>query len=222
VLSSWTLIRGLLSGTLSAEAAEQVTSTNSAEKLTVADEILMERVQAGDKNALAALYDRYCRLILSVGLRILRDAGEAQELVQEVFLYIFQKSESFDPGKSSLRSWAVQIAYSRALNRREYLALRRFYDCCQIDEVLQSASSDFSPEEMGQVAEIRALLESALEKLTTLQRTTIEMFFLEGYSLAEISGKLNETLGNTRHHYYRALEKLRETVKYSALQCSRR
>src|SRR6266481_3472058 len=85
------------------------------------DEFVMRRIQSGDKQALGVLYDRYSRLILSVGLRILRDSSEAQELVQDVFLYVFQKSQDFNASKASLKSWIVQIAYSRAFNKREYL-----------------------------------------------------------------------------------------------------
>jgi RNA polymerase sigma-70 factor (ECF subfamily) len=180
----------------------------------------MHGIQAGDKQALALLYDRHSRLVLSVGLRILRDSSEAQELVQDVFLYVFQKSGDFDPSKGSLRSWLVQIAYSRAFNKREYLTLRRFYDYCHIDEALDSAPSDFSPEQLGQITELRELLQSAFVELTAGQRTTLEMFFWEGYSLREISSHLKETLGNTRNHYYRGLEKLREMVKLSLAHSS--
>lgn len=68
-----------------------------------------------------------------MGLRILRDSSKAQELVQDVFLYVFRKSQDFDPSKSCLRTWLIQIAYSRGFNKWEYLALRRFYDYRHID-----------------------------------------------------------------------------------------
>lgn len=60
------------------------------------DEAVMQRVQAGDKQALGIIYDRYSRLILTIGLRILKDVSEAQELLQEVFLQLFQSSSDFD------------------------------------------------------------------------------------------------------------------------------
>jgi RNA polymerase sigma-70 factor, ECF subfamily len=180
-----------------------------------ADEFIMSCVQSGDKQALSALYDRYASLVLSVGLRILRDASEAQELVQDVFLYVFQKSQDFDASKSRLRSWLIQIAYSRAFNKREYLLLRRFYDYREIEEVIDSVPSGFSAEQNGETLELREFLEEAFVALTELQRTTLEMFFWEGYSLREISVRLGETFGNTRNHYYRGLEKLREVLKAS-------
>jgi RNA polymerase sigma-70 factor (ECF subfamily) len=179
------------------------------------DECIMSRIQSGDKQALGLLYDRYARSVLAVGLRILRDASEAQELVQDVFLYVFQKSVDFDPEKSKLRSWLIQIAYSRAFNKREYLLLRRFYDYCEIDQVIDSVPSGFSAEKNGEASELRELLQTSFGTLTELQRATLEMFFWQGYSLREISARLNETYGNTRNHYYRGLQKLREVLSAS-------
>jgi len=221
-LSSWTVLRGLLSGVSSVDRSEEKTAWDAEKAGPVPDEILMQRVQSGDKDAVAALYDRHSRLILSVGLRILRDVGEAQELLQDVFVYVFQKSSNFDPTKSSVRSWVLQIAYSRALNKREYLTLRRFYDYRQIDDAVHAVSSDLSPERMREISEIRELLESAFGMLSGVQRTTLQMFFWQGYSLREISDQLKETVGNTRHHYYRALETLREVLKPSVSSCRNR
>ena len=216
-MSSSTVLRGLISTVASvakkAEPRANGESLHSASELT--DEFIMGCIQSGDKQALSALYDRHARLILSVGLRILRDSSEAQELVQDVFLYVFQKSQDFDPAKSKLRSWLIQIAYSRAFNKREYLLLRRFYDYCEIDEVVDSVPSHFSAEKNGETLELRELLQTAFAALTEPQRTTLEMFFWEGYSLREISDRLEQTHGNTRNHYYRGLEKLKEVLSVS-------
>jgi len=215
-VSSWTTaIRDLL---LSAATVEKVSNSRAMEfsgTVDSTDEAVMRRLQAGDKQALGIIYDRYSRLILTIGLRILKDVSEAQELLQEVFLQLFQNSSDFDATKGTLRSWLVQIAYSRGFNKREYLSLRRFYDYCNIDEVLEGVASDFSAEEFGIDSELRTLIHNALQKLTPPQTATLEMF-LEGYSLREISTRLNETLGNTRNHYYRGVEKLREMLRQPA------
>lgn len=182
-----------------------------------ADHASMERAQSGDLQALGQLYERYATLVMSVGLRILHDAGEAQDLVQEVFLYMFRKRQDFDPAKSPLRTWLLQIAYSRAFNKRKYLTRRRFYDLRDIENVLDSLACDCSPERIGQRAELRKLLYEALRNLSEQQRTTLELFFWEGYSLREISVRLQETLPNTRQNYYRGLAKLRATVRHKDL-----
>jgi RNA polymerase sigma-70 factor (ECF subfamily) len=212
-MSSSTVLRGLLS----ARAAPKNAGENSCETSTktheLADEAVIHRVQCGDKQALGLLFDRYSRLVLSIALRILRDTSEAQELVQDVFLYVFNKSQTFDASKSPLKTWLVQVTYSQAFNRRQYLLVRRFYDYCHIDEVVDSVSSGFSLEAQGQIGELRELLRNAFAQLNERQRLTLQLFFFEGYSLREISAQLTQSLGNTRNHYYRGLERLREIMK---------
>ena len=226
-MTSWILLRAVLSNTTSPENAPEDNTLergSEPEALAAADLVIMERVRSGDSQAIGLIYDRYARLVMGVALRILHDSSEAQELVQEVFLYVFRKSQDFDASKSSFRTWLLQIAYSRSFNKREYLARRRFYDYRHIDEVIDSISGGGCPETNGHTSELRELLRGAMSYLNEPQRRTLEMFFWEGYSLREISTHLKETLGNTRNHYYRGLEKLRETVKLSAadLQKGRR
>ena len=67
------------------------------------DDALMVRVQAGDEAALGHLLERHARLVLGIGYRILRDAGEAQELVQDVFLHAYRKCQLFDPQRGTFR-----------------------------------------------------------------------------------------------------------------------
>jgi len=98
------------------------------------DGVMIARVQAGDEAALGILLDRYAPLVISLGSRILRDHGEAQELVQDVFLHVYRKCHLFDPKKGSFRSWLIQVASHRAFDRREYLNLHRFYDDRNLDD----------------------------------------------------------------------------------------
>jgi RNA polymerase sigma-70 factor (ECF subfamily) len=88
----------------------------------------MCHLQAGNFDALAVLFHRYHRLVLNVGLRILRDAGEAEDLMQSVFLEILRSAAQFDPLKGTTKVWILQYAYCRGFNRRQYLSLRGIYD----------------------------------------------------------------------------------------------
>ena len=88
---------------------------------------LLNRIAGGDSQALSHLFRRYSRLVHNVGQRILRDKAEADDLVQEVFLYIHRKSTLFDSSKGSTRSWIVQVAYTQALLRRRHLKAQGFY-----------------------------------------------------------------------------------------------
>ena len=117
-MSSATVLRGLISTISSGGNKSETHEAAASSCADVADELLMLRIQSGDRQALGVLYDRYSALILSVGLRILRDTNEAQELVQDVFLYVFESNQQYDCSKGQLRSWLVQIGYSRAFNKR--------------------------------------------------------------------------------------------------------
>lgn len=204
---------GALSGI--AQSAERLSQAIDASQPAgrETDEAIMFRVQGGDKDALGSLFDRYSRLILGLGLRILRDASEAQELVQEVFLYVYQKSAAFDASKASLRTWLVQITYSRAFNRRGYLQCRHFYDAHNVDDMTESLASSLSMEDYGESLDLKKFVQAAFADLTERQRMTLQMFFFGGYSIKEISSCLQESIDNTRNHYRRGLGRLRQRMK---------
>ena len=88
------------------------------------DEAAMGLIQRGNRDALGLLFDRHSRLILKIGTRILRDPEEAQDLVQEVFLYVHRRSHAYDSAKASVASWLIQVTYSRAFTRRGHLSAR--------------------------------------------------------------------------------------------------
>jgi DNA-directed RNA polymerase specialized sigma24 family protein len=96
--------------------------------LNLSDEDVIEQLRQGHPDALPILFDRFYRLVLRVALRILRDPGEAEDLMQDVFLEIFNKAAQFDRAKGSAKTCILQYAYHRSLSRRQYLALRKFYD----------------------------------------------------------------------------------------------
>src|SRR6516164_10003272 len=102
--------------------------------LRLSDEDVIERLRQGHSDALPLLFDRFYRLVLKIALRILRDPGEAEELMQDLFLEIYKKASQFDPARGSAKTWILQYAYHRSLSRRQYLALRNFYDRQQMSE----------------------------------------------------------------------------------------
>jgi RNA polymerase sigma-70 factor (ECF subfamily) len=197
------------SGMWAAGKAEAESSSTSARS---EDDALMVRVQADDEAALGTLLDRYARVVLGIGLRILRDPGEAQELVQDVFLQVYRKCQLFDPKKGSFRYWLIQIASHQAFDRREYLNLHRFYDDRNLDDFVDVIRAAGDLEYQVQVSQSEAVLRNAFNELSDKQRATVELYFFEGCTLREISERLNESLANTRHYYYRALERLKASV----------
>ena len=175
----------------------------------VSDESLMGEIGRGSKEALGLLFRRHRNAVLNVVGRILRDAPEAEDVCQEVFIHLFQKAERFDPSKGTASSWIIQIAYHRAMNRRQYLAHRQHYNTQELDE--EHVGGGHQPLLIDGLT-ARDLLHRLREQLSEEQRDTLELHFFEGYSLREIAEKTGQTLGNVRHHYYRALERLRSNL----------
>jgi RNA polymerase sigma-70 factor (ECF subfamily) len=177
----------------------------------ITDEALLAEVSRGQGNALADLYQRYSRSIRNLARRILHEYGEADELLQDVFLHISHKSALYDPSRGSARSWIFHVAYHCAFDRRRYLSRRHFYDKCRIDGNLVQDSVHANSPLLDQLAATNLVNKSG-NLLSQQQRQIIHLHFVEGYSLREIAGKTDQTLGNVRNHYYRGLERLRSLV----------
>lgn len=184
------------------------------QEIEVSDEALMARIGDGDKGALASLFQRYARLVRAVGFKILKDASEADDLLQDVFLFIHQKSTVFDGAKSSARSWIVQMAYHRAIDRRRYLDSRHFYTHVDVEEAGKELSviGARSEEYERSIEEILATIgvHNVFGVLSQNQRQTLGLHLVDGYSFEEIAAKLDQPRGNVKNHYFRGLEKLRK------------
>lgn len=177
------------------------------------DTELVRQLRAGNDDALAVIVDRYQRLVLSVALRIVKNQCEAEDVVQTVFVDIFKSVEQFDPSRGTLKTWLLQFAYSRSINRRRYLEQRQFYSRMDLDEVdplrfsVGSVRADaLSSKEAG------LLVREALGSLNAKQQTAIELVYFQGLTLEEAAQTTGETLPAVRHHYYRGLIKLREFI----------
>jgi RNA polymerase sigma-70 factor (ECF subfamily) len=178
----------------------------------------MARLQSQDSKSLDLLYTRYARLVFGIALRILRDGSEAEEVVQEAFFSLYQKAELFDPTKGSAKGWLIQIAFSRARDRRSHLLRRGFYSGTDIDSLDDTIAGRSDIErEVGLRIDFSLLL-PAFDDLTAMQRKTLELFYFQGLELREISERLDEPIGNIRHHYYRGLERLRRSPAVKRLQ----
>lgn len=188
----------------------------------LADERVLSRLRNGDREALAILFRRYARMVRAVAYRILRNGPEADDLLQEVFLFIFHKAALFDATRGTARSWIVQVTYHRAIDRRRYLTSRHFYTSVELEDAVALAG-----ESRAEVAFYEQSIEGTLgretlskiaESLSEDQRKVIQLYFFEGYTLEEIAGLLVQSTGNIRNHYYRGLDKMRKHIFAAKLQ----
>ncbi len=177
---------------------------------SLSDETLLAELKGQNPEALAEIFCRYARLVFGVGFRILRDAGEAEDLVQEVFLFLYQKAELFDASKGGAKAWIVQVAWHRSLDRREYLHRRSFYSGTDASILSDTLVGREDVEKVLASQLDRERLREAFRSLSDRQRLTLEMFFFEELDLREIAMRLDESFENVRHHYYRGLQKLRK------------
>ena len=184
-------------------------SSTELTDIAATDEELLAQVGRGSKGSLALLFRRYRRTVSNVALRILKDAAEAEDLCQDVFLLLFQKAKLFDAIKGTAASWILQVTYHRAINRRQYLTFRQHYNAEPLNE--EQIAAKRQPLLIDEIA-ARTLLSQVRGQLSPDQRQTLELHFFEGYSFREIADRTNQTLGNIRHHYYRGLECLRSNV----------
>jgi RNA polymerase sigma-70 factor, ECF subfamily len=168
----------------------------------------------GNDDAFAVIVDRYQRLVFSVAVRIVKDEGEAEDVVQNVFLDIFRKVGNFDASRGTLKVWLLQYAYSRSLTHRHHLERRCFYSTLELDDLKPSEASTRS---VGRSAlspgETARLLEEALAHLNDRQREAIELIYFQGLKFVEAAQRTGETLPQLRHHYYRGLAKIRDFIE---------
>lgn len=183
------------------------------------DEQLVAALRAGEQDSLAVLFDRYNKLIFSIAMRIVNDPGEAEEVVQTVFLDFFRGLAMFDQNKGILKIWLLQYAYHRALNRRRHLAANRFYKWVDLDSAAAQPSLSWNP---GDVAEVARLMNQLMTTLKPRQRQILELTYFDGLTAEEIAVKLDESVNVVRHELYRSLAKLRTVVSQESQSSAER
>ena len=183
-----------------AEAAPQKTSSDTE---------LMHAVARGDESALAALYDRYHSILLGLLLRILHSRAEAEDVLQEVFLQIWQRAANFDETRGRAFTWMVTLARSRAIDRLRSLQSRQRAD----DTALRDA-----PESVGDAsddalhAEHRDIVRGALAEIPEEQRRALLLAYFEGLTQAEIAERLGQPLGTVKTRMRSGMGKLRDLL----------
>jgi RNA polymerase sigma-70 factor (ECF subfamily) len=172
---------------------------------------LLDRIAARDKSALAELYEQTSAVIYSVAMRMLGSAHDAEDLVQETFVQIWERAGLFDPMMGSPLGWALAITRNRCIDRvRSYK--RRAQMIEDAGEEMRAAveegnaTADLSAEEQGTVR-------SAVLALPADQRQAIELAFFGGLTHQEIAEKLQEPLGTVKARIRRGMLKLRDTLQ---------
>lgn len=183
-------------------AAEALTRNEGAVDVT-----LVVAISGGDREALAALYDRYASLLLGVAQRILGTPREAEDLVHDVFLEAWRQAAGYDESRGSVRTWLLMRLRSRALDRKKSAASRAVsMETAVLDEREEVPTEDPS------LAPDRGLVRRVLAELPKEQRIVLELAYFEGLSSSEIATRLETPIGTVKSRVAAALGKLRSQL----------
>jgi RNA polymerase sigma-70 factor, ECF subfamily len=177
----------------------------------VSDDELIHRLRAGQQSALQILYQRYSGLVYTIAFTILNHAGDAEDLIQEVFLNFWQKG-NFDPNRATLSTYLSMLTRSQALNKLESRSSRQRSLQRLQNETFPPQASTPTPLEQASLAEQEQTLQHALAQLPQNQRHILEMNFYQGLSQTAIAKQLAMPLGTVKTNARKGLIKLRELL----------
>lgn len=177
---------------------------------------LVERLKRREPQAMAELYDCYGRTAYSLIFRIVRNAGVAEDLVQETFLRIWNRVHAFDSQRGALGVWLLAVARNRALDYIRSVEGRMTHSASQLEELERPTLYEDVEQSILNIDRVR-LLREAFTKLNSNQREVIEMAYYEGLSQSEMAARLKQPLGTIKTWARSALKVLREQLGQEAI-----
>ena len=179
-----------------------------------ADEELVRLLIAGNHDAMNVIFDRYYSLLMRVALRVVRDMGEAEDVVSIAFTDFYRKAELFNPDKGNLRTWLLQYTYGRSINRLQGLKSRKHFNHVELADVDPSELATNAGEQFRLSSrEAKVLVHQVLQLLNEKQRRAVELICFDGLTMQEAAAATGDTAGNVQHYYYRSLERLRAVLR---------
>jgi RNA polymerase sigma-70 factor, ECF subfamily len=181
-------------------------SRRPAENMNEADDMgLLTRIQSGHQEAMAALFDRYRTMVYSVAFRVLKDAGEAEDVMQEIFVQVWRNPGAFVSGRGSLAGWLVVVARNRSI---DMIRRRRPTEPVELFALPSSTNLAREAERNSLVEKIRGVMGSLPDE----QRKSVELAFFEGLSHSEIAEKTGDPLGTVKTRIRLALTTIRKAL----------
>lgn len=186
----------------------------------ITDETLLGRIALGEREAFAAFYDRHAPVLYGLALRIVRDPQEAEDVLQDALIQLWEKASVFDRSLGKPLSWAMTLVRHRSIDR--WRALQRQsrvfeYGGVDSDERMEGPSLAASGSEAAVLAEEAEGVRQSLALLPVDQRQAIELAFFGGLSQTEIAVRLGQPLGTIKARVRRGMIRLREALQPGSL-----
>lgn len=179
------------------------------------DAQILQRIAAGDQSALGELYDRFSRPLFSVALRVLNDPAEAEDVLHDVFVTVWEKAGDFESSRGHAFSWALTLTRNRAIDRvRSRKRRAEILAQAVPDDIGGDAASDAKLDSADTLwfKEKAAAVRTAVATLPEDQRLALELAYFGGLTQQQIAGKLSQPLGTVKARIRRALLKLRDVI----------
>ena len=187
----------------------------AVEQGAVSDESLMRAIAHGNPAALSTLYDRYASILKALTIRVVHDEAEADDLLQEVFMQVWQQAKNYSSDKGKPLGWIVTLTRRRAIDR-----LRKRQAYCRAKDRFE-VTTDRQPEAWVHnrieddihLEDMRTFLKAKIDVLPPFQRQAIEMAFFKGMSQREIALATETPLGTIKTRLELGLRKLSESIR---------
>ncbi len=182
--------------------------------LDLTDEHLMAMIKARRTDFFEMLYDRHAPILKSVVMKVINNDAEADDLLQEIFMEIWNRADSYDEHKGRPLGWIITLARRRAIDR-----LRKCQSRCdtqnrfQVEQEQQPHAWIKDGDEDIHSADLRALLQQLLESLPVAQREALEMAYYKGMSQREIARQTGIPLGTIKTRIELGLKKITAAMK---------
>jgi len=177
-----------------------------------ADRALVARIERRDADALGKLYDRYAARLNGLAARILGDTGDAEEVLQEVFLYVWRAASTFDASRGSVIAWLLVATRSRAIDRLRARGAAGRGNLRPLEESPEAASPD-DVEAGLEGRQWQIVCRKAIAELPDDQRRALELAYFEGLTQQEIAERTRAPLGTVKTRVRLGLMKLRELIR---------
>jgi RNA polymerase sigma-70 factor (ECF subfamily) len=192
-----------------------MTSNSQCDDPNVVELKLVASIASGDRGALATLYDQYSSLLMGLGMKILNDRAEVEDLLHDVFVEVWQKAGSYDPARGSVRTWLCLRMRSRGLDRSK-LSRRTRSESLTDSESAQRKLEETSASQPAPTVMRRERLLVALQALPDAQRKVIAMAYFSGLSCSEIADSLKVPIGTVKSRLAGARRGLERAVQGAA------